>query len=166
VALFFGVTDPWPTTYLWTEFDGPGFKTILPIYPNHTTQKIQTPNPQVTVQVDSYESDQEDGNKYIVSVAAYSPKVDVGLPSVMLENELNNLLVAANSKLLSEQKSTYNAYPALDFSMHSENSYAKGRYVLVDHTLYEILYSYGPQTYKEGDFSKFLSSFTLNASRS
>lgn len=160
------VTDYF-TSEEWKDFNSTigQFKALFPSYPAHETNNIPVSlyGIDFEMKLDNYIAAK--GNvTYFVGVATYSIEMDMSSdPDGILENALNGMLVSSDSELISSSFTSFNEYRALNFLLlnRESNLYVKGKTILTEQTLYEIMISYENKDYNASDYEKFINSFQL-----
>lgn len=139
-----------------------GFSVALPSDPEHTHQDLALPNSQLKIPYDIYVSDPSDKVSYLVGVAVYPSEVNVSIPENNLKAAVNGTLGSTpGGKLISSENTTFINYPAVDFYIEGVNYHMKGKYVLVGHTLYQLMVAYDKSADVSTDFKTFIGSFRL-----
>jgi hypothetical protein len=138
------------------------FSVSLPSAPQHTHQELSLPNSQLKIPYDIYVSDPTDKTSYLVGVAQYPTEVNVSVPENNLKAAVNGTLGSTpGGKLISSEMTTVTNFPAIDFSIEGVNYHMKGRYILVGHTLYQLMLAYDKNINVDKDYSTFVDSFKI-----
>jgi len=144
------------------SYAGNGFSISLPASPEATHQELALPNSQLKIPYDIYVSDPTDKVSYLVGVAKYPPEINVTVPENNLKAAVNGTLGSTpGGKLISSDATHYLNYPAIDFSIEGGNYNMRGRYILVGHTLYQLMVAFDKSTAVDPDYSTFIDSFKL-----
>lgn len=139
-----------------------GFSVMMLSEPQHTHQELDLPNSHLKIPYDIYVSDPTDKTSYLVGVAEYPKEVDVSLPENNLKAAVNGTLGSTpGGKLLSSEMSTVANFPAVDFSIEGANYNMKGRYILKEHTLYQLMLAYDKTVNVDKDYDFFIRSFKI-----
>ena len=151
-------------TSSWKEFNSPvgKFRAEFPTYPEHEAESVKIPDSELTIKYDTYTSEKTDGTIYFVNTAVYPPEVDTSNPETNLEGALNGTIASSpKNKLVSSSLTYSNGYRAMDFLIEADGDFIKGKVIMADHTLYQIMVVYENKNYSETDYNKFMSSFTI-----
>jgi hypothetical protein len=107
-------------------------------------------------------SDPTDKVSYLVGVAKYPAEINVTVPENNLKAAVNGTLGSTpGGKLISSDATNFLNYPAIDFSIEGGNYNMRGRYILVGHTLYQLMVAFDKSTAVDPDYSNFINSFKL-----
>jgi hypothetical protein len=156
--------DYFNSTSSWKEFNSAvgNFKVIFPTYPRHETKVVSIPNTNLTLTYDTYTSQEPNQTTYFINTSVYPSSVDTSRPENNLEGSLNGMVaVTDGNKLVSSNISDFNGYKSLNFLIQNNNTYLKGRVILVRHTMYQQMVAYESQNYDDSNYNKFINSFTL-----
>ncbi|MBI5152169.1 hypothetical protein HZA39_01430 [Candidatus Peregrinibacteria bacterium] len=150
----------------WKEFNSAAgkFKVLFPAYPDHETQNLEIPGAKLPLKYDLYSSRSKEGILYIVNAAVYPPEVNTSKPEINLENTLKGMVSAAKgNKLTSSNFMNFGNYKALEFLIDNsdENTSLKGKIIMVDKTIYQLLMGYEIGKYNKSDYEPFINSFQL-----
>jgi hypothetical protein len=150
-------------TSSWKEFNSPTgkFKAEFPTYPKHEAETIKIPNSELTMQYNAYTSKKADGTVYFVNSTVLPSAVDTSNPETNLERSLNGMVANPGNKLVSSNLTYSNGYRAMDFLIEVNSGFLKGRVVLAEHTVYQIMVAHQGKNYSETDYSKFINSFAI-----
>jgi len=140
-----------------------GFKIKFPAYPTHESDNLFNSYLDAFVDYDTY-SIELDEMSYVIAVTKFPPDVDNSDPESMLEYGLNKAISSFQGlKLISSQFTSFDGHKAQDFLVYNEpyDTYIKGRSIMTEEALYELMVTYESQNYKENDFGRFITSFQL-----
>jgi hypothetical protein len=140
----------------WKEFNSTSgqFKVDFPSYPGHDSQTVPL-QADLTMTIDTYESSKNNVS-YGVNTVVYSSEIDTSNPINNLEGGINGMLASSEGNtLVSSQHGKYQGYDSTDFLIYNsvEKANLKGRLIMKDQRLYQIMIYYKEQ--------KFLSSFEM-----
>lgn len=159
------LADYFTNTSTWKEFNSTvgKFKAAFPAYPSHETNDIGLPGSTLSLKYDTYAAETSNGNGFLVNTSVYPVEVDTSKPDNNLEGSLNGMLASNDgNKLISSQLIDLDGNRALDFEISNSDSIRlKGRTILADHTMYQLMLVYEKQNYSEEDYTKFINSFEL-----
>ncbi|HPO68199.1 MAG TPA: hypothetical protein PLE40_00385 [Candidatus Pacearchaeota archaeon] len=115
------------------------------------------------IESDSYNSKITDDTIYSININNYPPELDVTNSEINFERVLNGYLSIKGNELISSNFSNFENYKSMDFSMKNEdlNIFTKGKIIIVDDTLYQLLAVYKDGKYNENDYNRFINSFQL-----
>jgi hypothetical protein len=151
-----------PTIKLtWTEYKDPDgqFTVSMPTTP--VVKKEQTESPIGKEELGSYTAT-IDPARFIVDYKQYPPEYVQEQQAQLLQNAIRSDRRSGNLSM-GETASTIGKYSAVDYEVQVQNTQParilKGRLVLVDNRLYDIVVESPPGTVAPADVTKFLESF-------
>lgn len=148
----------------WHEFAAPlaKFKVLVPVLPQHGTDTLNDPKTKETRKYDIYVSEKDDGTIFMISMITMMND-EAKLDENTLKTVMNDILAASpNNKLKIMKMGTYKQYPALDFSIESDQVNIDGKAFLVGNTLYLLTSVAKMINYKKQEFDFFVNSFQLS----
>lgn len=160
-------TDNTPSTdntaqnkHNWITYNEPSgkFSVLLPSYPTLETDILDD-----WIPFKSYTSEVGDSLAYYVGVATYDPEVtDNSLPREILDGALTGMLDSDPKNVLINSSDTYHdSYPAKDFLIHQSGITMKGRILLAENVLYEVMVSYYESAGVPSGYNEYISSLTI-----
>jgi len=140
------------------------FKIRFPINPIHQTDTIPVPHTDLVANFNMYTTGDKINDAIYFIYITESPvdPMEIGV-SNPLEIALNGMLLSKlNLKLISSEATTFGEYEALDFLIQEKPGvFMRGKLIMAERTLYQLVVAYESETYKESDYSRFINSFEL-----
>jgi len=150
---------------LWKEFHSAVGKCTMkfPSQPEHVMEKMKAPEQGYELKYDAYISALEQKTVFMLLIAQYPEFVDESFAHVSLEGFLNGILThnPANQLIFADLV-LVEGHEALDFFIRAGNVYFKGRALMVKNSLYLMAMECEVQSYDEGNYNLFVSSFQLH----
>jgi hypothetical protein len=146
----------------WKDFHSVSGKCTLkfPSQPEHISEKMSVPEEGYDLKYDAYVSTQDKKSIYMLLIAEYPPFVDQSLAQVSLEGFLNGILANnPSNQLLYADLLLVDGQQALDFFIRTGGVYFKGRAIMVKNQLYLMAMECEVQSYNEGSYNYFVTSF-------
>lgn len=140
------------------------FEAKFPSYPVTEKEVVQIPDSTLTINMYFFISEVDDHGAYIVGVSKYPDEVDVSVPEINLENAMNGMLISTeDNELIDSNLTDFDIYKSIDFTIENNNLeiYKKGKIILADNVLYQILLIREKEHFNEDDYNKFINSFSL-----
>lgn len=151
------------TQAVWINYtsDKADFTASLPVQPKRTTDSTPITNTSITAETNGYDSTLADGESYVINVTKYVGATSVDAQKV-LEGALNGMVSSnAGNKLVSSGNTKVGNNSAMDYLIQNGTTYLKGRLVVRDAILYQLMYQYEGTQYNESNYNEFISKFTL-----
>ncbi len=138
------------------------FSVSFPTAPKHHEDVLKVPNSTIEIGFGSYISEPSSDVAYLVMVSTYPSELTFSNPEHNLQTALLGILESADdSVLISAEFFNFEDYPSVDFVIHSEQHYVRGRLIFVGHTLYQLLSAHDDKQDMSEDFKFFIDSFEL-----
>lgn len=151
------------TSQAWITYtsDKGDFTASLPLQPQRTSDSSPITNTSITIETNGYESTLANGESYFINVNKYIGATSVDTQK-MLEGALNGMVSSsADNHLVSSSNTKVGGYSATDYLVQNGTTYLKGRLIVRDATLYQLMYQYEGSQYVESNYNDFISKFTL-----
>jgi len=134
----------------------------FPGTPDHVSEQMILPEEGGTIQYDAYFSQPTKEGIFMVMVAKYPDFVTEELAQLSLEGFLNGLLNQnPTHRLIFADLILVNGHKALDFFIHTQQTYFKGRAMMIKNSFYLIAMECEVKAYNENSYNFFISSFKL-----
>ncbi len=138
------------------------FSVSFPTHPIYSQDRLPVDGGDSSVVLNTYISEPNADVAYMVMAAEFPPSIDVSNPSKNLENALNGVVgYDKNRHLLSAEFSIVQGNQALDFVVMNNGYLTRGRLILIEHTLYQIIAAYREDLNLEGSYADFVDSFDI-----
>lgn len=148
----------------WREFTNAEgkFKVLLPILPQHVTDKINDPVTQEPRKFDMFAAADENGTAYVVSMITLPNKIDSKDIEKALRNVVNDMLARNKSNKLKVAKlGVFQGANALDFAFENGDVTVVGKAILRGTTIYILSMVGKTEAYSGKEFDFFVNSFEI-----
>ena len=128
--------ESWPTV----TGEKKDFSIRMPTFAQHSVDNVAVPqNPGQTIRHDLYTAFGYDSTRFIMGVVYLPDDLDVSDPKSIMDADMNHLLEGDNNLLKDYQTIDHAGYPGIAFTMHRGDTLISARFVLVGHTLYQLM---------------------------
>lgn len=150
----------------WVEFyskEG-GFIINFPTYPEISKASQNREDLGTTLESINYQSSSD--MFYGIRFATYPAEVQFEDSQTELKKALDGLAAQSGFEVISSNSLTWKGNGAIDYSIKNaaQNIYFKGRFILVNKTLYILTVAWKGDNYYDEEYNKFINSFELNNS--
>lgn len=112
-----------------------------------------------------YSAEESNGSFYLITFTEYPPQIDMinAIPEDVLEGSMNGTIKSLDGTLVSSNFTYFGSYRAIDYLIYKKDgtAYVKGKNILVDQRMYQIIVSYEPKNSSDIQYNKFVNSFLL-----
>lgn len=146
----------------WRDFTAPSgkFKVSMPSLPQQAAQRIEDPKTKGPRNYDMYLSEDNQGSLYLISIITMLDNPNAKIDDAVMTTVINDLLAKnPDSKVKKMEAVKFKDFPAMDFSIESNQVNIDGRAFLAGNTLYVLTYAAQPNNYNEKNFKTFTNSF-------
>lgn len=134
----------------------------FPATPEHVSESMKLPEEGYELRYDAYISAADKQSVYMLLVAQYPSFVDESYAHMSLEGFLNGILNHnPGNQLIFADLLLVDGHEALDFFIRTGSVYFKGRAMMVKNNLYLMAMECEMQSYDEGRYNTFVTSFKL-----
>ena len=158
------VTEVDPNYESWKEFTSPTgqFKVLLPILPQHATDKIADPKTKEPRKYDMYVAAKNDGTVFMISAITFPSGIAEKDSEALLTNVVNDMLARNKDNVLKmKQASAFRNFKALDFSIENGDIILGGKAFVHNNTLYVLNMVSKHGTFNLNEFNFFVNSFDV-----
>lgn len=148
----------------WREFTSlkKNFKIFLPALPQHLADKVPDPATGEIRKYDTYLAAGDNGTAFMVNTITLSHKLDLKKADEALKNVVDEIISRNKANKLNEAKpGKFREYPALDFSINSNDTVITGKVFTDGNTIYILSMIAEPSRVKNDDMALFVNSFEL-----
>lgn len=135
------------------------FQATFPHKPKHAVSKIPFRTPKETVHYDSYVAISDDQTLYLLTTATYPVTPD---PKHSLQAFIQQLAGnSSNTRVVKEEETSFQNYPALDFTLVNKDFWTYGRAVLANNRVFILINSNGSEALAQKNFHTFAESLVI-----
>lgn len=147
---------------IWKEFHSINghCKISFPSIPKHFKEKFLLPKSKAQVSYDAYISPKGSQTVYMMLIANYPHKIEREQEEISLESFVNGL-VQKGGQLVFANFIKWPKATAMEFFIHNNNVFFKGRAIMKHNKLYLIAVESIDDQYEEGQYHEFIDSFSF-----
>lgn len=157
---------PAPKYHDWHEFKSSigKFKVLLPVLPQHATEKLQDPKTKQIRDYDMYVSENSDGSIFMISlITILESKGSEDLSDENLLTAVMNDMLSSNPKntLDSKKMDTFHGHKALNFTISNNELHIYTKTFFIGRTIYILTAIAKNEQKNRPDYEFFVNSFDL-----
>ena len=157
--------DNSPYVLEWQELTSveDSFRVQFPSYPFYEEGIYDYPDLATFLSYKQYGSGLEDGTEYYVIITEYPADQSFNDDKYNLEAAVNSRVESGYYDLLSSEETTFGDNLALDYYFEEieDGYFLKGRFIMKDDILYDLMVAYDPGEFNESHYDKFIYSFEI-----
>jgi len=149
----------------WKEFQSVTnkFAVLLPSLPQHASDSVALPSGQGMIKYDMYLAQEKIGSTFMISLIQYPENYDTASTADLLDGVMKEMMNGnPNNKLKLVEKSLFQSYPALDFTIQNNEVYIHCKAFLRHKTLVVLTAIDRDPQVLDTKFLKFANSFNWN----
>lgn len=149
----------------WHEFASPkgDFKVLLPVLPQHATDKITDPKTKEQRKYDMFVSAKDDGTVFMISMITFPAKIEPVNVESTLTSVVNDMLARnKENKLKMMQGGKFRDNDALDFSIENTDVSVTGKAFIKHDILYILSELTKDGKFNQTEFDFFVNSFDVS----
>ncbi|MCB1149671.1 MAG: hypothetical protein KDK48_05845 [Chlamydiia bacterium] len=132
-----------------------GFSILFPVKPQKVSKNVSIPGSDLQEDNDVYLAQTPNGTVLMVRVATYPEGYQIPDAVQHLKGTMEEILAKSSENILREiRETTFDGFPAIDFSIQNQESRTDARAILRDGRQYLIAYV-APLTFYEGDIYEY-----------
>lgn len=140
------------------------FKVLFPVVPQYLKQAVPIPNTDKQRLYEMYVSQKMNDTIFMVTLITYPKDIDTSNAKQTLLDLVDELKAAKpDNKMKDVKEGVYQNYPAVDYSLESDEFHVNGKAIMVGKTIFLLNYIARKNNFSSDEYQHFIDSFQLTA---
>lgn len=151
----------------WRAYTPPSgkFAVILPVLPQRATDTVNDESTQEPRRYEMYIAQSADGTSYLINLITYPDSSELADRQAIFKSFVDDMIASnVHNQLVSSTPAQFQGHEAMDFNIQNNEGTLTSKMFIDGNTLYVLSRLARPDTPENGDFEKFISSFSIKRS--